>query len=116
MSYTKRLNGKQENISLGLTTVLFLLCSCNCGLVYIEDTTFTSNYTEGDVIYADNDTASKFIHCVSICLKECKKSCSLITFTEGTCRCHSSYARKTNEQYGPNGEKTMYFRIDETHD
>ncbi|KAL3871512.1 hypothetical protein ACJMK2_039506, partial [Sinanodonta woodiana] len=113
MSYIKRLYDRQEHISLGLITVL-VICFCNCGLVYIEDKTFTSNYIEGDVIYIDNDNASKFIQCVSICITKCKQSCYLISFTEGTCRCHSSYARKTNEQYGPNGGKTKYFRIADT--
>ncbi|KAL3871506.1 hypothetical protein ACJMK2_039500, partial [Sinanodonta woodiana] len=108
--------GKQENISLTLTTALIVICSCSCGLVYIEDKTFTSNYIEGDVIYADNDTASKFIHCISICIKKCKQSCSLISFTDGICRCHSSYARKNKGQYAPNGEKTMYFRIADKND
>ncbi|KAL3871505.1 hypothetical protein ACJMK2_039499, partial [Sinanodonta woodiana] len=106
MSYIKRLFDKQENISLRLTTVFLVIYFCNCGLVYIEDKTFTSNYIEGDVIYTDNDTASKFIRCISICMKKCKQVCSLISFTEGTCRCHRSYARKINEQHGPNRETT----------
>ncbi|KAL3871500.1 hypothetical protein ACJMK2_039494, partial [Sinanodonta woodiana] len=116
MSYIKRLYGKQEIISIGLTTVLIAIGSCKCGLVYIDDKTFTSNYIEGDVCYTHNDTASKFIHCVSICIKKCKQSCTLISFAEGTCRCHSSYARKINGQNAPDGGKTMYFRIAETHD
>ncbi|KAL3871510.1 hypothetical protein ACJMK2_039504, partial [Sinanodonta woodiana] len=116
MSYIKRLYEKQENISLGLTTVLFAICYCRCGLVYIDDKTFTSNYIEGDVIYTDNDPASKFIHCISICIKKCKQSCPLISFTEGICRCHSSYARKNEGQYAPNEGKSMYFRITETYD
>ncbi|KAL3871514.1 hypothetical protein ACJMK2_039508 [Sinanodonta woodiana] len=103
-------------ISLELTTFLLGICYCSCGLVYIEDKTFTRNYIEGDVIYTDNVTASKFIHCASICIKKCKQSCSLISFTEGTCRCYSYYARKTNGQYAPNGEKTMYFRMADTDD
>ena len=113
MSFIKQLHGKQENISLGLTTVLLVICSCSCGLVYIEDKTFTSNFIEGDAIYTVNDSASKFIHCVSVCIKKCKQPCSLISFTEGLCRCHSSYASKKNGQHAPNGDKTMYLRIAE---
>ncbi|KAL3871501.1 hypothetical protein ACJMK2_039495, partial [Sinanodonta woodiana] len=82
MPYMKRLYSKHEHISLGLTTVLLVICYCSCGLVYIADKTFTSKYMDGDVIYTDNDNTSKFIHCVSICIKNCKHSCPLISFTE----------------------------------
>ncbi|KAK3586978.1 hypothetical protein CHS0354_026694 [Potamilus streckersoni] len=116
MSYTKRLYGSKASIFLGLINHLVVFCSCRGGLVYIDDKTFTNNYLEGDAVYTDNHTTTKFIHCVSVCIKECMPPCPLISFTDGICRCHSSYARINKGQYATNRDKTMYFRIDNDND
>ncbi|KAK3586985.1 hypothetical protein CHS0354_026701 [Potamilus streckersoni] len=115
MSQTKPLYGPKAFTFLGLTN-LFVLFAWSGALVYVEDKTFTTNYFEGDAVYTDNHTTTKFIHCVSVCVKECMPPCPLISFTDGICRCHTSYARINNGQYATNRDRTMYFRIDTNND
>ncbi|KAK3586976.1 hypothetical protein CHS0354_026692 [Potamilus streckersoni] len=113
MSHTKP---PYASICLGLSILLVVIYSCSGGLVYVEDKIFTTNYFEGEVVYTDNHTTTKFIHCVSVCIKECMPPCPLISFTDGICRCHSSYARINKGQYATDGNKTKYFRLDNKND